>query len=325
MKRLIIIAGASGAGKSFLLQQMSEIDGSIVPVKKRSTRGPRDYEKKPDARIDLVFDCTSEQIKECKYKYTYEGNRYGILKQDIDNALDKDLLPFVIVRDCEEILELKKDYPDALVLYLQSGLSGRDLAAVLRRQGRDEIDIHTRDSRSRKDHSQYVKYPELFDYTLVNYFEPDSLIEHFKHILRIEKSRPSVIPQFIFVIMSFHPAMKDVYDEMKYAVEACGNGLRIERIDDAFGDYKITEAVLTKIQKAELILCDLTDERPNVYFELGYARGLNKTVIQTAKIGTKIHFDVRDNKVVFYESPTQLKHKLQRELKHFYRVQPEGR
>lgn len=318
MKRLIIIAGASGAGKSFLLQQMSEIDSNIVPVKKLSTRSPREYEKKSGAEIDLLFDCTNEQIKECKYKYRYENNSYGILKEDIENALDHNNIPFVIVRDCEEIIELKKDYKDALVLYLQAGLSGDDLANILKKQGRDEIDINTRDERSKKDHSQYVRYPELFDYTLVNYFESDSLIEHFKSILRIEKGKYSIIRKFIFVIMSFSPKMKDTFEEMKFAAEAYGNNLKIERIDDNLGDYVITEAILKKIHEAEFIICDLTEERPNVYFELGYARGIQKTVILTAKHGTKIHFDVEGRKVVFYSSLTELKQKLKKEFNYFY-------
>jgi len=318
MTRLIIIAGASGAGKSFLLQQMSEIDGSIVPVKKLSTRSPRTYETEPEAAVDLIFDCTLDQIRDCRYTYRYEGNSYGIRKEDIDKVLQDGNLPFVIVRDCEEILQLKRDYGDALVLYIQSGLSGKDLARVLKEQGRSEIDIRTRDERSRKDHSQYVRYPELFDYTLVNYFDSESLIDHFKQILRIERARPSVLSGHIFVIMSFRKELQDVYDEMRFAVEAHGGDLTIERIDDKFGDYKITDAVLQKVQEAELLICDLTDERPNVYFELGYARGVDKTVILTAKLGTKVHFDVRHYKVLYYSSPTQLKQKLQRELVFYF-------
>ena len=172
------------------MQQMSEIDASIVPVKKLSTRSPREYEKRPGAKIDLVFNVSAEEIRRCKYKYRYEGNSYGIRREDIDTPLSEGKLPFVIVRDCEEILQLKRDYKDTLVLYLQAGLSGEDLAKILNKQGRSEIDIRTRDERSRKDYGQYVRYPGLFDYTLTNYFDPDLLIEHFKQILRIERAKP---------------------------------------------------------------------------------------------------------------------------------------
>src|SRR6202043_3947081 len=52
--------------------------------------------------------------------------------------------------------------------------------------------------------------------------------------------------------------------------------------------------ILKIIGQARFIGADLTNERPNVYFELGYARGLGKTVITILRSGTNIHFDVRD-------------------------------
>jgi nucleoside 2-deoxyribosyltransferase len=52
--------------------------------------------------------------------------------------------------------------------------------------------------------------------------------------------------------------------------------------------------MLTMIRRARLIVVDLTHERPNVYFELGYARGLGKTVVTIARQDTKVHVDVRD-------------------------------
>src|SRR6185436_6324039 len=111
MNKLIIVAGASGAGKSFLLQQMNEIDSNIVPIKKLSTRNPRPYEAKPGSEVDLIFNCTTDEIKrKCQYIYKYEKETYGIRKSEIDSALSHGKMPFVIVRDCQEILELKKDY-----------------------------------------------------------------------------------------------------------------------------------------------------------------------------------------------------------------------
>jgi hypothetical protein len=48
------------------------------------------------------------------------------------------------------------------------------------------------------------------------------------------------------------------------------------------------------IEISRFVVVDLTHERPNVYFELGYARGLDKTVVSIARQGTMIHFDVKD-------------------------------
>lgn len=52
------------------------------------------------------------------------------------------------------------------------------------------------------------------------------------------------------------------------------------------GDYRITDRILASIQRAGLVVVDLTQDRPNVYFELGYARGLGKTVVTIMREGT---------------------------------------
>lgn len=320
MNKLIIVAGASGAGKSFLLQQMSEIDPSIVPIKKLSTRKPRAYEKKPSAQVDLIFECSLRKIQaECQFIYRYESETYGIRKSDIDAALAKGRIPFVIVRDCEEIIALKKEYNKTLTLYLQSGYSGQDLAAVLRRQGRDEIDIETRDARSRKDYEQYRDYFKQFDYVLINYFEGDPLIEHFKKILSYEKYRDPTKHKDVFVLMSFSPDMTDIYEEIKIAATLHDTKINVHRIDDEPGAFTISDEILKKIRQAELVICDLTQERPNVYYELGYATAESKPLILTAKTGTKLHFDIQNYRVIFYDSTTDLRNKLKREFEHFYK------
>jgi len=52
--------------------------------------------------------------------------------------------------------------------------------------------------------------------------------------------------------------------------------------------------MLEMIQTARFVVADLTLERPNVYFELGYARALQKTVITICRDQTPVHFDVQD-------------------------------
>jgi hypothetical protein len=96
----------------------------------------------------------------------------------------------------------------------------------------------------------------------------------------------------VFVICSFDAALDPVFDAVSCA--AASVGLRAERMKDHQGDYRITDRILTLIRSARLVVADLSYERPNVYFELGYARGLDKTVITMARTGTVPHFDVRD-------------------------------
>lgn len=98
--------------------------------------------------------------------------------------------------------------------------------------------------------------------------------------------------QLAFVVIAFDRQMDPVYK----AIQSAGAtvGLRAERVIDIHGDYQITPKMLQMIRKCRLVVADLSLERPNVYFELGYARGIGKTVVTIAREGTKIHFDAQD-------------------------------
>lgn len=94
----------------------------------------------------------------------------------------------------------------------------------------------------------------------------------------------------VFVVIPFSPDMEPVFQAIQEAASSAG--LRAERVKDNVGDYKIGERIVQQIDRARLVVADLTHERPNVYFELGYARGLGKTVVTIARAGTRIHVDV---------------------------------
>jgi hypothetical protein len=96
----------------------------------------------------------------------------------------------------------------------------------------------------------------------------------------------------VFVICSFHEDMEPIYEGIKAAAHAVG--LEAKRVKDVMGDYQITSQIMSMIANARLVVADLTHERPNVYFELGYARGIGKTVVTCARDNTQIHFDVKD-------------------------------
>ncbi len=123
----------------------------------------------------------------------------------------------------------------------------------------------------------------------------------------------------VFVISPFAPEMDAIYLAISGAAEAVG--LRAERVKDVKGDYRITDQIMAMINRARLIVADLTHERPNVYFELGYARGLGKKVITILRAGTVAHFDVRDwTHLEYFDSRPlevdlieQLKYELQRD------------
>jgi hypothetical protein len=102
----------------------------------------------------------------------------------------------------------------------------------------------------------------------------------------------TVASKNVFVIMPSHADMEPIFEGIQDAGRPLG--LDVQRVENLPGDYKISDQIIKMIHSAKLVVADLTHERPNVYFELGYARGLGKTVVTIARAGTIIHFDVQD-------------------------------
>jgi len=84
----------------------------------------------------------------------------------------------------------------------------------------------------------------------------------------------------------------------------------LSRIDLVEGDYEISQKIMDEILKADFVLADFTLNPKNVYFEIGYARGCDKVVLQTARSGTSLEFDIRNWRTIFYKNATELEKKL---------------
>ncbi len=127
------------------------------------------------------------------------------------------------------------------------------------------------------------------------------------------------IPQLsreVFIIMAMtkeDPGLDDVHAAIKEVCEE--NDLKAYRVDDVEDTEKITDKIMESIDSAQFVIADLTHERPNVYYEIGYTHGVNKRVIFTAREGTMLHFDIKDFAVVFYPNITTLKNKLDSKIK----------
>ena len=66
----------------------------------------------------------------------------------------------------------------------------------------------------------------------------------------------------------------------------------------------ITEQLIISIHEADLIVADLTGLNPNVFYELGIAHTLKKTIIHLMTVGKSLPFDIQDYRGVFYDRST---------------------
>lgn len=134
-----------------------------------------------------------------------------------------------------------------------------------------------------------------------------------------KRNEPEVIYNiqkgYVFIAMPIGTSspFDDVLDSIKEACDRCG--LTAERVDEAQVNERITDRILESIQKAEYVVVDLTESRPNVFYEAGYAQGIGKVPVYVARKGTKLEFDLKDYPVIFYESYRELKQCLETRLR----------
>lgn len=121
-----------------------------------------------------------------------------------------------------------------------------------------------------------------------------------------------------FIIMSFADQnsgfipIVDIHRAIKRGCEAVG--VRAQRSDEVEHSGSITALLLDQIRRHRFLISDLTHERPNVYYEIGYAHGLEKEVVLTAQKGTQVHFDIAAYNVIFYTSATDLEDRVTKRL-----------
>jgi len=77
-------------------------------------------------------------------------------------------------------------------------------------------------------------------------------------------------------------------------------GYRCERIDELMFVGDVVQYLYDQLEHAGLIIADMTDLTPNVFYELGYADALKKAVILLTQTVGNVPFDLRARRFITY-------------------------
>lgn len=120
---------------------------------------------------------------------------------------------------------------------------------------------------------------------------------------------------FAFVVMKFDDQeLEDAYElAIKPAITA--SGLKSVRVDEVSIEGTITDEIIRLIKTCTIVIADLTGERPNCYYEIGFAHALGRPVILSIKKGEKIHFDLVARQFLIWNNMRKLRSELELRIK----------
>ncbi len=124
-----------------------------------------------------------------------------------------------------------------------------------------------------------------------------------------------------FVVMPFEEAFDPVYAAIKRA--CIDEDIVCSRADDVFASGPIIEKILNELTTTEIIIADLTEKNPNVYYEIGIAHSLRErdSIILITQSIEDVPFDIKHWSILIYDTRnmvefrTELKKRLQHSRK----------
>lgn len=121
---------------------------------------------------------------------------------------------------------------------------------------------------------------------------------------------------FAFVVMPFSSEFDDVY---KLGIkEVCAElDVHAERLDEQIFQENMLDRIYKEISRADLLIADMSQKNPNVYFEVGYAYGINQNVLHLTNDSDQIPFDLKHYPYIVYENISHLRDELKPRLEYF--------
>jgi hypothetical protein len=99
--------------------------------------------------------------------------------------------------------------------------------------------------------------------------------------------------------MPFRAELDPVFRTIRDAA-VLDNGLTCERADDIYSSGVIIDDVWAGICRAQILVADATGRNANVFYEIGLAHAIGKSVVILAQSPSDIPFDLNHRRTIFY-------------------------
>ena len=114
-----------------------------------------------------------------------------------------------------------------------------------------------------------------------------------------------------FVAMWFSEDLREAYAS-GFSLAILNAGYNPVRVDGVEHIGKIDDQIIAQIRRSRFVVADFTGQRGGVYFEAGFAHGLNLPVFYTCRKDdlSNLHFDIRQYNAIDWETPSELAERL---------------
>jgi len=333
MGKIFALAGPSGVGKTTFLNKLFEKKQKKLKLLVRATSRP----KRPNEQEGIDYNFYSSKgflhkvsSNDFIHIESYGDYLFGIEENVIENILYNSKSDGIIMAGIYGALHLKDIYKESItILYMYPGkrntilnpdcLEGesKEIKELIRR-----LELKYKEGDIEPEHNnlkEYIKKRMNYNYVELAFTIGKLRSKH--NIKLIENPKDNIeiaLNQFIqirsksynvpvikktqenqsFVLMPFRDDLKPVYeDHIKPTMESLGYSCF--RADGIFSNKQILDDIIDAVQKAYIIISDLTDGNPNVFYETGYCHAIGKKVILITQ-DDEVPFDLKSIRHIKY-------------------------
>lgn len=133
----------------------------------------------------------------------------------------------------------------------------------------------------------------------------------YRHAAGLETQMQREKSRRAFVAMWFSDEMNDAWElGIKQAI--IDSGFKPVRIDEQEFNSDIVDEIIAEIRRSKFVIADFTGQRNGVYYEAGFAQGLDIPVITSVRRDqiNEVHFDTNHKSHVLWDDPDELHRRL---------------